>query len=94
MRTERWEDQTLSRRCVQKLQSDSIWLWGAGRVKDNHGNQTKNINVESKHHTFFIFCQNCIVFNLSERKIFHSIKSEFKKKKKQANIHLAIIDIV
>lgn len=52
MRTERWEDQTLSRRCVQKLESDSVWLWGAGRVKDIHGNQTKNINVESKHHTF------------------------------------------
>lgn len=52
MRTERWEDQTLSRRCVQKLESDSVWLWGAGRVKDIHGNQTKNINVESIHHTF------------------------------------------
>lgn len=37
----------------------------------------KSNELKIKHHT--IICQNCIIFNLSNWKIVHSIKNEFKK---------------
>lgn len=53
----------------------------------------KRMNLESKHHTLFFVKTVLFLIFLNER-FFTVSKVNLKKKTKQANIHLAIIDIV